>query len=123
MKPVALLSFFLALTACHGPAADDSAVCQDVIVRLCSNPRCEVVTQSLNVTNACIDELQVRTGCANVDFAFGENGAPTRERFLECRVPIIRAGDSKQTAPLCDDVSEAFDRCDDMVRFFKGAQP
>lgn len=120
MKHALVLFAALAVASCTGPAASDPDLCEDVIVRLCSNPRCDLVTQTLNVTNACIDELNARTHCDDPAFTFGTGNAPTRDRFLECRIPLIRAGDSRTTAPHCDDVDDAFTRCEDLVRFLNG---
>lgn len=123
MKP--LLPIFIAAlfaASCQGPAAEDVALCRDTIQRLCAQPVCDEVTTTLAVppTADCQATLQARTGCGADDFAFGAANAPTRERFLDCRVPLMRNGNTVGTPPACDDVFEAFDRCPDFASFFGG---
>ena len=109
--------------ACQGPPAEDAAICQDIVNRLCAEPLCDVVTEELKVGASCLDDLAARAGCGSEGFAFGEQGRPTRERILECRLPLVRGGDSTTRAPTCDQVEESFLRCPDFLRFFDGGVP
>jgi len=95
-------------------------VCQDLVTRLCSQPVCEAVTQTLSPGEACREALLSRTGCGDEAFAFS---SPSRGRFLECRVPLLRLSDRVDVAPRCEDVSEAFASCPDLVAFLKGGAP
>jgi len=114
------LPLLLALSSCAGPAAEDAAVCQDLVTRLCLQPVCEAVTQTLAPGSDCRETLLQRTGCGAVDFTFT---TPSRGRFLECRAPLLRLSERVDVAPRCEDVSEAFSVCPDLVTFLKGAAP
>lgn len=108
----------LACGACVGPPAPDAAICRDVIHRICLTPRCSS-TSALNVTTGCDQELQQRTGCDSDDFEFT---APTRERVLECRLPLLRSGNNTETHPDCLDVDQLLSECPDVTRFLQGGQ-
>lgn len=115
-----IVLLFSALCACAGPEAPDSAVCADVIERLCAQPVCAAVTRELDLTGSCEPTLFANTGCGSEDFAFT---TPTRERFLACRLPLLRAGAERGQPPACDDVDEAFGQCPDVVTFLNGGAP
>lgn len=104
---------------CNGPEATDAVLCQDVIQRLCAGPRCGVVEQRLGVGDDCDATLIARTGCAENDFSFT---APSRNRWLECRIPLVRQSTLRTAAPGCDNVSEALASCPDVEAFLKGTK-
>ncbi|RJS17449.1 hypothetical protein DRW03_28335 [Corallococcus sp. H22C18031201] len=111
----------LCLTACSGPPAPDVAVCQDVITRLCASLSCPGVVETLSVGPAdCAGTLRERTGCGTEAFAFVE---PSRDRFLDCREPLLRQGTALNQLPACSDVQRALSDCPDMATFFQGATP
>lgn len=113
-----LVPLLLIVSSCAGPAADDAAVCQDLVTRLCAEPVCEAVTQTLAPGSACSEELLRRTGCGDVAFQFS---TPSRARFLECRAPLLRVSERTDVHPACEDVSGALSNCPDLVSFLKGA--
>ncbi len=114
------LSLVVALCAsCAGPAATDAAVCRDWIRRVCAAPRCDQVTNTLNVGDDCEDVLLARSGCGDEAFAFQ---AVTRTRFLSCRLALLRGGREEPVRPECLDVAESFEVCPDVVSFFRGSQ-
>ena len=115
-----LLSSLLLLTACVGPEAPDAALCRDVITRICVAPHCSSVDAQLNPGMDCVATLSMKTGCGSDDFVFAK---PTRERFLECRVPLVRLGAERAAAPGCDNVDEMFNNCPDVVAFLRGTTP
>jgi hypothetical protein len=115
LAPLLLLSL-----SCAGPAADDADVCQDLVSRLCAQPVCESVTQTLVPGESCSEELLRRTGCGSVDFQFS---TPSRARFLECRAPLLRLSDRTDVHPACEDVTEALSACPDLVAFLRGRAP
>lgn len=108
-----------AVAGCSGPPAPDVLVCRDVIHRLCLEPLCGQVTFRLGVGGSCESALEQRTGCAADDFAFT---APPRERVLECRLPLLRAGIDPERHPDCADVGETLDLCTDVAQWL-GAAP
>ena len=110
---------FLSLS-CAGPSAEDAAVCQDLVSRLCMGPVCESVTQSLAPGEACSEEILRRTGCGDVEFQFT---SPSRARLLECRAPLLRVSDRTDVHPACEDVGEALSACPDLVTFLRGSAP
>ncbi len=112
---VVFLTCALGLTACNGPEAPDVAVCRDAIHRLCIPDVCPSVVPLF--TADCEATLLAGSGCESETFAFT---SPTRNRFLDCRIALLRAGQNSQTHPSCDDVNETFDRCPDVVRFYRG---
>ena len=116
---VVLLAWVLLGLSCVGPEAPDVAICRDVIQRLCNPPRCSS-TSVLNIDTACDITLQQRTGCDNDDFAFS---APTRDRVLECRVGLVRAGTNTSTHPDCLDVDTMLTECPDVTRWLQGVRP
>jgi len=118
--PLLLLAASLGAAACSGPEAPDADVCADYVHRICLPPRCARVDAELNVAATCEAVLLQRTGCGNPAFAFT---VPTRERFLSCRAPLLRQGDGREQHPACEDVSESFDRCADVVSFLNGVAP
>lgn len=107
----------LVLAACAGPVAPDPAVCQDLIHRLCLDPRCSDVDSTLAITGDCENALLARTSCLSADFTFT---TVSRERFLSCRAPLLHSGTDVQTHPDCGDVSALFSSCPDVVSFLKG---
>lgn len=107
----------LFVAACQGPAADDAAICTDVVRRVCSEPLCETMQQRLDVGRACVETLSLRAGCDTENFSFGEENRPDRARVLECRLPLIRSGDAVGNAPACGDIDEMLDRCPDIERY------
>jgi hypothetical protein len=118
--PLLLLAASLGTAACYGPEAPDADVCADYIHRVCLPPRCAEVDTRLNVGATCEAVLLQRTACSNPEFAFT---APTRERFLECRVPLLRQGASREQHPACTDVVESLDTCPELVSFLNGVAP
>ena len=110
--------FVLMLAGCQGPEASDPAVCRDYIHRLCISPVCAQVLPLFTAGASCEKTLQTKSGCLGDDFVFT---APiTRDRFLNCRLALLRAGSNNEAHPNCDDVAEAFDRCPDVVRMIQG---
>lgn len=107
----------LCLAACSGPDAPDAAVCQDVVTRLCQTSACPGVAERLPQDRACEPALLERTGCGAEDFAFS---VPSREKVLDCRVPLTRRGTSTERPPLCEDVSEFLASCPDVADFYFG---
>lgn len=117
MRPVA---FALLLTACLGPPAPDVELCRDVIARLCLRPVCEVALSALAVEAAsCEATLLARTGCGDDRFTFS---TPTRNRVLECRMPLVRVTTARLVKAGCDDVAETLATCPDLGLFLKGAR-
>jgi hypothetical protein len=117
MRPVA---FALLLCACLGPPAPDVELCRDVISRLCLGPVCEAALSALTVEPAtCEATLLARTGCSDDAFAFS---VPTRNRVLECRIPLVRVSTARLVHPWCDDVAEALSTCPDLALFLKGVR-
>jgi hypothetical protein len=100
--------------ACNGPPAPDAAVCQDFIHRICIQPICSAVTSNIILTGDCETTLLARTGCSADSFTFT---TPDRDRFLACRLPLLRAGDAPDTPPNCDDVQDVMTTCLDVVNF------
>lgn len=82
-----------------------------------------IVSERLKPAKDCLADLTQRVGCANDEFTWGEAGRPTRERILDCRLPLIRSGDDVTRAPRCEEVEETFDRCPDIERLFDGGTP
>lgn len=120
LRLLATLPALAAALACVGPPAPDAAVCQDAIDRLCMAPLCPAVESVVDGGAACEDTLLARTGCGTDDFAFA--GLP-RERFLQCRAILLRAGEATGTHPACRDVDEMFFLCGDVEAFLRtGAQ-
>lgn len=109
----------LLLSSCVGPEAPDAAVCRDLIHRLCLMPVCSPVVLFITPGNSCDATLLANTGCLAEDFVFT---SPTREKFLSCRVPVIRGAANVEAHPACTDVSESFERCPDVVRFLSGTR-
>ncbi len=113
MAPVLFL-----LCACVGPPAPDVELCRDVITRLCAEPVCSGVTAKLNTpAMGCEAELQRRSGCDVAEFAFT---TPTRDRVLECRLPLVRESNLVVAHPPCEYVDETFRNCPDLVGFLGG---
>ncbi|MHB8873032.1 MAG: hypothetical protein ACYC8T_05040 [Myxococcaceae bacterium] len=117
MRPFRLLALCAPLVGCAGPAAPDAALCQDVIHRLCLEPRCEAVETTFAAGANCEQTLLDASGCGAEDFAFS---TPSRARVLECRLPLLRNGAAPGQPPACDDVDETLELCDDLVRLLKG---
>lgn len=114
----AAIASLLLLPACVGPEAPDVEVCRDVITRLCLGPVCSSTATKLNVNDTgCELALQARTGCDQVEFAFS---SPTRERLLDCRLPLVRESTSRLVKASCENVDEAFRNCPDLVTFLGG---
>ena len=102
--------------ACVGPPAPDAAVCQDVIHRLCREPLCSAMEPLVGPGESCEDALLLRTGCGVEDFAFT---GLRRDKFLQCRVVLLRAGQAAGTHPACEDVEDFFHLCDDVEAFLR----
>lgn len=109
--------FFLILAACQGPDAPDSAVCRDFIHRVCIAPVCPAVVSLFPAGVSCEATLQTTSGCINEDFAFT---TPTRDRFLSCRLVLLRGDEGAQAHPDCQQLSDAFGHCADVVRMIQG---
>lgn len=105
------------LGACVGPEAPDAAVCADYIQRLCTEPICREVPARIGFSGDCASALLSATRCADPAFTFS---APSRERFLQCRAPLLRAGNEVGVRPSCEDVSHSLTQCPDMVTFLRG---
>lgn len=121
VEKLALVVF--AFVACAGPPAPDGAICRDMIHRICIPPKCSSVS-NLNLDGgtgnaSCESILQVRTGCDSDDFEFT---TPSRDRVLECRVPLLRAGKDIEQHPDCLDVDQLIYECQDVTRFLQGVQ-
>ena len=116
-------SLFLlaALCACEGPPAPDAAVCQDFIHRICLQPICPDTQNALSPGSDCEGALLARTGCGSDAFAF--SGNISRDRFLSCRLPLLRAGGGPDTHPSCDDVLDVVNTCPDVIAFMNGGGP
>ncbi|MCP3139173.1 hypothetical protein [Pyxidicoccus xibeiensis] len=110
----------LCLAACSGPDAPDAAVCQDVVIRLCQTAACPGVSDGLGVPIPCESTLLERTGCGAEEFTFS---TPTRERFLDCREPLLSRGTTTERPPACEDTTRLLTTCPDVADFFRGGQP
>lgn len=107
-------------TACVGPPAPDAELCRDVIERLCAPPACSIASTRLGLpAEGCVTELVKRTGCDDPGFTFT---TPSRERVLDCRLPLVRESIVRGAHPSCDYVDESFRNCPDLVNFLGGAQ-
>lgn len=107
--------------ACSGPPAPDSALCQDVITRMCLARTCPGVNEQLALGSSdCEGTLLERTGCDADTYAFS---VPTRERILTCRLPLVRQSTDPNHAPACGDVAEVMQQCPDVIDFLGGSQP
>jgi hypothetical protein len=107
----------LMLAGCQGPDAPDPALCRDYIHRVCIAPVCAQVVSLFPVGASCEATLQANAGCQNDDFVFT---TPTRAKFLNCRLPLLRASENVEAHPACEDVAEAFTSCPDVVRMLQG---
>jgi hypothetical protein len=107
---------FLIALACNGPDASDVAICRDYVHRVCEPDLCDAVVPLVTSADTCETQMLKKSGCDNDNFAFTTN--PTRADFLNCRLPIIRAGDNISQHPNCDDVSESFELCPQVVAMF-----
>lgn len=115
------LGLLIWVSACSGPPAPDSALCQDVITRMCLSRTCEGVNEQLALGSMdCQSTLEERTGCGAEEFAFS---TPSRERVLRCRLPLVRQGTDPNKAPRCEDVDEVLEDCPDLTGFLGGRQP
>jgi hypothetical protein len=119
VKPVIALGLLVVAAGCSGPAASDAALCQDVLHRLCLAPVCPIVATQLAVDSDCEETLLARTGCGDPGFVFT---APTRDRWLSCRAPLVRDGDHTDDQPTCDEVEETLS-CPDVEQFLNGGTP
>lgn len=120
MRHPHVLWTFLCLSACSGPPAPDAAVCQDVIFRLCQSSVCPGVSEALDAGSDCGATLTERTGCDTGDFAFT---SPSRERFLDCREPLLSQGTGTERPPTCGDVLRFLTDCPDAADFFREGPP
>ena len=102
--------------ACVGPAASDAEVCRDTIARLCAPEVCAAVAPLVPAQQPCEAALTAQSGCNDDAFAFTQ---PSREGFLKCRLPLLRASVKTAAHPNCEDVNESFDRCPDFRRVFQ----
>jgi hypothetical protein len=117
VRPFLAGLFFLA--GCVGPLATDAELCRDVVVRLCHVPVCDLAVSRLGVdASTCEEVLLARTGCGADEFAFS---APSRDRVLYCRTPLVEESDARLAAPSCENVADALG-CPDLVSFLKGAR-
>ncbi len=115
MKAVTLLSC-LSLSACMGPPAPDVDVCRDAIHRLCIPDVCPSVVPLFSI-DSCETTLRANTGCGSDTFTFT---TPTREKFIDCRIALLRAGENSEVHPDCDDVAATFEACPEIARFYAG---
>lgn len=116
MRLVPAAVFLLAL-GCEGPPAPDGAVCRDFIHRVCIQPICPSVQALIPGAQSCAEQLETKAGCLTDEFQFS---SPTRERFLSCRLALLRESPNVEAHPSCDDVAEMFTRCPDVVRMLQG---
>lgn len=108
----------LLLASCAGQPAPDSELCRDLAERVCSMPPCGSATLQLNLpTDDCVNTVVVRAGCADPAFAFT---TPSRERILDCRLPLVRESDARGAHPRCEYVDEALRNCPDLATFLRG---
>ena len=114
-----LSSMAILASACAGEPAPDPILCRDTIDRLCPASPCASVNSLLPPGANCRATLLQRTGCGADAFAFT---APTRERFLECREPLVRRSAAVGATATCAEVEEAFGNCPDFVEFLGGGQ-
>jgi hypothetical protein len=112
--------FGVVAVSCNGGPAPDGALCRDTIHRLCNSPRCSSTSVLSIPDTGCEQVLQQRTGCDQESFEFT---TPARDRFIECRAPLTRAGNSSDTHPDCIDVDTMLTECLDVTHFFQGAAP
>ncbi|MBK7862052.1 MAG: hypothetical protein IPJ65_26215 [Archangiaceae bacterium] len=111
-----VLAVAIALGAgCVGPPASDAAICRDVAHRMCIS-ECGTVYNQLGLTSVttCDQILNARTGCNDEGFTF-----VSRDNFLSCRLPILRAGEDVETVPSCEDVDDMFRGCPSMLTFYR----
>ena len=115
----AALPLLLSLSACVGPPAPDPELCRDVIERVCaSRSGCSPATTRLNLpAEDCVATLATRAGCDAAEFTFT---TPSRDRVLECRLPLVRESTTRGAAPSCDYVDETLRLCPDLVTFLGG---
>ena len=113
-----MIGVLLLLQGCAGPPAHDVEVCRDYITRLCIPMVCPSVIPLFQTGLSCEAMLLNKSGCSNDEFVFG--AAPSRERFLACRAPLLRAGQGSQTHPNCEDVVESFAVCPEVKRLMEG---
>lgn len=117
-RSVRPFAFFFLLAGCVGPPAPDAELCRDVIVRLCAEPPCvSAATRLALPAMDCEATLEARAGCGATDFAFT---TPTRERVLECRLPLVRESPDRSAHPSCEYVDETVRNCPDLVVFLGG---
>ncbi len=116
MRAVTLLALLL-LSSCLGQDAADAAICRDFIHRVCLAPVCSPVTTVVGPGLPCETTLLARTGCASEEFAFK---SPSRDKFLGCRLPLLRTSENREGHPGCENVTESFDRCPEVVRMLQG---
>ncbi len=106
------------LCACVGPPAPDVEICRDIIARVCLEPVCGSVAAKLSLpVMGCETDLQARTGCGDGEFAFT---TPSRNRVLDCRLPMVRESTTRQTHPSCEYIDESLRNCPDLVKFLGG---
>jgi hypothetical protein len=106
---------------CSGPAAPDDAVCQDLIHRLCAPEPCFAAIDALHLGTGCEADLLARTRCSGSDFTFPD--PPGRDRVLQCRQPLLRAGLEWDRHPDCADVADMLDFCPDVVAWLTETPP
>lgn len=116
-----LLGVALAVSAsaCVGPPAPDSAVCADLIQRLCRVPSCDEVETTLGVSGDCARTLLANTGCGSDAFRFT---TPSRDRVLACRGPLLSEGDGATDVATCSDAEQTLS-CQDLAAFLRGENP
>lgn len=116
VRAAVFFPFFL--LSCVGPPAPDHELCRDVITRLCAQPVCATAQTRLALPEMnCAVELEQRTGCNSAEFVFT---TPSRERVLDCRLPLVRESDNRAAKPSCDYVDETLRNCPDLISFLGG---
>jgi hypothetical protein len=65
----------------------------------------------------CAAALEARTGCDSADFEFS---TPSRNRVIDCRLPLVRESDARAAKPSCDNVDETLRNCPDLITFLGG---
>jgi hypothetical protein len=110
--------FLILFSGCLGPPAPDADLCVDLVTRLCLSPICPDALRVLNVTEgSCVQTLSTRTGCTQASFTFN---TPSRQRFLDCRAPLVKTTGLRTANPACEDVSTMLNDCPDLVSFLNG---
>jgi hypothetical protein len=106
------------LSACVGPPAPDVEICRDVIERFCAEPQCSTAALRLGLPSKdCVATLEQRAGCDQPGFQFT---TPSRDRVLDCRLPLVRETSTRGATPSCEYAEETMRNCPDLTVFLGG---